>query len=136
MTHNEIDLQPIMKSIYDVFAAFDKDQSETLELSELMNLLRACNINVSKSECEVILHEMDSNNDGVMDFGEFMSFLGMIYKIRFSKRTKLKDEFQRKLKSRQSSNKSVLRKVSQNKGPRPSPPPRKSSVVQTSTKTR
>jgi calmodulin len=58
-----------MKSI---FKLADKDESGTLERHEFMNILKSVDIDISPFEMEILLSEIDSNNNGLIDFEEFI----------------------------------------------------------------
>nr|XP_026692148.1 calmodulin-like [Ciona intestinalis] len=91
-------LDKTMTETYKLFCKYDRDNSETLEVSELFLLLQDCKIPTSEAEVKKCLKAMDTNGDGVMDFMEFMTFLGMIYMIRLSNKTAIAKEIKNKAK--------------------------------------
>eukprot|EP00051_Salpingoeca_urceolata_P021153 m.326944 g.326944 ORF g.326944 m.326944 type:complete len:2477 (-) comp19745_c14_seq3:188-7618(-) len=71
-----------IKEFNETFRYFDKDRTERLEHQELKSCLRSLGYSFpiveqgqADPEFEAILTQMDPNNDGYVELGEFMSFM-------------------------------------------------------------
>ena len=60
---------------------FDEDNSGSIENNELGKVMRQLGLNPSKEEIEDIVKEIDKDNDGTIDYSEFLRLMS----------TKLKD---------------------------------------------
>lgn len=66
-----------LDELHEVFKCFDVDGSGTVTISELGLVLKNLNKNFSTDQLKHILSAYDNNNDGVIDFDEFIH---MMYK--------------------------------------------------------
>ncbi|XP_020578035.1 probable calcium-binding protein CML18 [Phalaenopsis equestris] len=63
-----------MDEVEKVFNRFDTDGDGKITASELGNVVRALGSNVSDEELRSMIEEMDANQDGFVDLGEFAHF--------------------------------------------------------------
>ncbi|KAJ6796945.1 putative calcium-binding protein CML18 [Iris pallida] len=63
-----------MEEVEEVFKRFDADADGKITPAELGKVVRALGSEVSEREVEVMIEEMDSNRDGVVDLQEFSEF--------------------------------------------------------------
>ncbi|PKU85059.1 probable calcium-binding protein CML18 [Dendrobium catenatum] len=63
-----------MEEVEKVFNRFDADGDGKISASELGNVVRALGSNVSDEELRSMIEEMDANQDGFVDLGEFTRF--------------------------------------------------------------
>merc|ERR1712183_1069511 len=54
-----------------IFRIYDVDGDGNIVVSEIVEIMRAANINQTSSEILAIFKRMDKNNDGVLSFEEF-----------------------------------------------------------------
>ncbi|XP_076801530.1 troponin C-like [Clavelina lepadiformis] len=101
------DMDKALRTAYSVFLSLDKNKNGYLEKHELQELLQACDITTNDEECQACLRDLDTNSDGVWDFSEFLSFVGIIYQNKLAK---------------------VSKRRGTKKGPKPAPPTRKESL--------
>ena len=57
------------------FDECDEDGGGTISNDELNTVLRKCGVKVTKVEVERYIKEFDTDGDGVLDFGEFLSMM-------------------------------------------------------------
>ena len=57
------------------FDACDEDGGGTISNDELKTVLLKCGVKVSNVEVERYIKEFDTDGDGVLDFGEFLSMM-------------------------------------------------------------
>jgi hypothetical protein len=69
----ESKMAEVLKDMQEAFNFFDKDGSGSISTSELGAMLRILGINMTNSELQEIISLNDVNNDGLMDFKEFMN---------------------------------------------------------------
>ena len=62
------------EKLYEAFALFDKDGNGKISVSEVKNVLNIENEDVNK--IEDIFKSIDINNDGELDFNEFLILMG------------------------------------------------------------
>ncbi|KAL0924630.1 hypothetical protein M5K25_005477 [Dendrobium thyrsiflorum] len=67
---------PNLEEVEKVFNRFDTDGDGKISASELGNVVRALGSNVSDEELRSMIEEMDANQDGFVDLGEFARFNG------------------------------------------------------------
>ncbi|CAK8692892.1 unnamed protein product [Clavelina lepadiformis] len=79
----EANLEYAATLVLDVFRRYDTDGDGTLHKRELRNLLRQCGARLTTKQCDDIIEQLDSDGDGVMNFAEFMAFLGRLYQLQF-----------------------------------------------------
>ena len=65
------DFEDLIAQYKQAFAVFDDDSSGTITASEVGIVMRALGQNPTEAELESIIKEIDSSNDGVLDFDEF-----------------------------------------------------------------
>jgi Ca2+-binding EF-hand superfamily protein len=70
----------------EVFASFDTDKSDTIDVWELKGALQKLGQNPSDDEVFALLSELDESRDSSLDFGEFLRLLG-VQKKETSKET-------------------------------------------------
>jgi len=63
------------RDLQDAFDLFDEDKSGSITSDELYNLLRSLGQAVTPAEAERLLLEMDTGNDGTVDFEEFIAVM-------------------------------------------------------------
>ena len=61
--------------IRQVWNLFDKDGSGTIEIHELEQVMVEFGLNLTQSEIEQLLKDFDTNDDGEIDYDEFLSFM-------------------------------------------------------------
>ncbi len=61
--------------LYQIFQAFDLQKTGTINKLELKEIMRRLGMEVSDSEIEGTLGQVDSNHDGVIDWEEFKAFM-------------------------------------------------------------
>lgn len=66
------DLMPTEAQLRQLFRAFDADASGTINLEELQAALLKAGKKVSMDKCVEILHQVDTNSDGLISFDEFI----------------------------------------------------------------
>ena len=54
------------------FNLFDKDHNGQITVGELQTVLKTLGQNVTKEEAEEMMATVDNNNDGLLDFSEFV----------------------------------------------------------------
>jgi len=57
------------------FNLFDKDQNGAIDVSELQTVLKTLGQNINKEEAEAMMADVDINNDGEVDFNEFVQMM-------------------------------------------------------------
>ncbi len=62
------------------FKTFDKDNSGTISVDEIMLIFKKAINNVDKSVFEKILKEADENGDGEIEFEEFKAIMTKFFK--------------------------------------------------------
>ena len=71
MTRRRLDDDEI-EEIREIFVHFDRDSSGTIDRGELRQLLEAMEAECSDEELETGLKEIDSNQNGRIEFREFL----------------------------------------------------------------
>jgi len=61
------------RSIHDVFAEFDEDGNGTITNVEFRNAIRKLNIGLTSRDIDQLMAKMDTNQDGLIDYYEFLS---------------------------------------------------------------
>lgn len=64
-----------VRNLKKVFYEMDKDKSGKLELDDFRWGLRNYGLNFTESEIRILLKEFDKNNNGVIEFNEFILVL-------------------------------------------------------------
>jgi len=59
----------------EAFNFFDRDQSGTISAKEIANVMRSLGQNPTESEISDIVHEMDADGNGEIDFDEFVTMM-------------------------------------------------------------
>jgi Ca2+-binding EF-hand superfamily protein len=59
-----------------VFAAFDIDESGSLEKEELKQLVQKLNLHAQKDSIDMLLYSFDVNNSKSIEFNEFVQIFG------------------------------------------------------------
>ena len=78
----DIQLSPEQEDqIKQAWALFDNDNSGTIESSELKDVMRKLGLNPTPEELKDIIQDIDRDNDGSIDYNEFLRLMS----------TKLKD---------------------------------------------
>jgi Ca2+/Na+ antiporter len=68
------EIQELLKDIlHDAFQAYDQDRNNQLERSEIKVFLKDFHENISDDEITDVLKKIDSNNDDVINFDEFVT---------------------------------------------------------------
>lgn len=57
------------------FNLFDKDHNGAIDQNELQTVLKTLGQNISKEETEEMMSSVDMNNDGEIDFSEFVQMM-------------------------------------------------------------
>ncbi|XP_072858380.1 calmodulin-like [Pogona vitticeps] len=81
MAHRLTDEQ--LAEYKEAFSLFDKDGDGKITTSELGTVLRSLGHNPTEAELQGLIHAVDTNNSGAIDFPEFLSVV--------AKRTKARD---------------------------------------------
>ena len=58
----------------EIFSHFDKDGNQVIDRSEFNNLLDALGAEMSKEEVKMGLAALDTNNNGTIEFDEFVAW--------------------------------------------------------------
>ncbi|CAF3401091.1 unnamed protein product [Rotaria socialis] len=82
------------QELRDAFNLFDRDHSGKITKSELRKLLRALNVKATDSEVQRLLHRMDTDNSGDIDFNEFKNAMARPFFKKYS-RTEAMDAFKK-----------------------------------------
>ncbi|CAF3652032.1 unnamed protein product [Rotaria socialis] len=82
------------QELRDAFNLFDRDHSGKITKSELRKLLRALNVKATDSEVQRLLHRMDTDNSGDIDFNEFKNAMARLFFKKYS-RTEVMDAFKK-----------------------------------------
>ncbi|CAF3310430.1 unnamed protein product [Rotaria socialis] len=82
------------QELRDAFNLFDRDHSGKITKSELRKLLRALNVKATDSEVQRLLHRMDTDNSGDIDFNEFKNAMARPFFKKYS-RTEVMDAFKK-----------------------------------------
>ena len=72
------------KDLQDIFDQFDKDKDGKISGKELANAMESMGQNPTEEEINEMLREVDLNQDGKIDFDEFM-----IYKFKIKLKSNL-----------------------------------------------
>ncbi|OHT05466.1 fimbrin [Tritrichomonas foetus] len=75
------------------FKALDKDNSGQLTSNEVYNLFKEAQIAITESECKSLINEVDTDNDGKINFGEFLTLF--VKELESGKATKLSEGLRR-----------------------------------------
>ncbi|XP_072034072.1 uncharacterized protein [Amphiura filiformis] len=68
----------IGEEIQEAFRVFDKDGNGVISLDEFRTVLRVAIPEISQSELNGMLHDMDVNHDGTIDYQEFVKTMGPV----------------------------------------------------------
>ncbi len=66
-----------LKQIQKVWNHFDKDQSGLIDLSELDQVVSELGLNATQEELDQLLSDFDTNQDGVIDYEEFLTLMAI-----------------------------------------------------------
>jgi hypothetical protein len=78
--------------LVDAFSEIDEDHSGSIDIEELVEALRLCDLNVSQKAADTIMKEIDKDASGDIDLREFILFFRHIEEL---------DQFQKKSAGRQ-----------------------------------
>ncbi|CAJ1378906.1 unnamed protein product [Effrenium voratum] len=87
--------------IQELFKKFDKDGNGRISVSELQNVLMWINKDITVAEIGKILREVDTNNDGAIDYNEFVAWTQGGKKCLSKKKPSLVPDLQRALEKSQ-----------------------------------
>ncbi|KAA3456354.1 hypothetical protein ERO13_A03G000039v2 [Gossypium hirsutum] len=59
----------------EIFRSFDRNNDGSLTQLELGSLLRSLGLNPSSDQVEALIHKADTNNNGLVEFSEFVSLM-------------------------------------------------------------
>ncbi|ODV59269.1 calmodulin [Ascoidea rubescens DSM 1968] len=59
----------------EAFSLFDKDNDGKITTKELATVMRSLGQNPSESELKDLINQIDANNDGFIDFAEFLAMM-------------------------------------------------------------
>jgi calmodulin len=59
----------------EAFLLLDKDKNGTIDISELGAVMRSLNMNPTDSELKDMINEVDSNQNGTIEYEEFVAIL-------------------------------------------------------------
>ena len=79
--------------ITDIFMAADADQNGYLDRREFQDVLKSTDLNLSKRDYRKIMIECDENDDGCIEYNEFVPFM-----VQVLQAFKAKDELDEKMK--------------------------------------
>lgn len=84
-----------ISELKDAFALFDKNNDGFINFPELKDIVVSLGNNPSDSEIERMIHELDADGDGSIDFPEFLIFMSKNFKKRARRSVceELKDAF-------------------------------------------
>jgi calmodulin len=54
---------------------FDDDHSGQIDSNELLNVLKKLGLNPTEEELQEIIHDIDKDNDGTIDYSEFLRLM-------------------------------------------------------------
>lgn len=54
---------------------FDDDHSGQIDSTELLNVLKKLGLNPTEEELQDIIHDIDKDNDGTIDYSEFLRLM-------------------------------------------------------------
>jgi calmodulin len=54
---------------------FDDDHSGQIDSNELLNVLKKLGLNPTEEELQEIIHDIDKDNDGTIDYSEFLQLM-------------------------------------------------------------
>lgn len=54
---------------------FDDDHSGQIDSNELQNVLRKLGLNPTEEELQEMIHDIDKDNDGTIDYSEFLRLM-------------------------------------------------------------
>ena len=89
----------------ELFKKFDADRNGLLDPREMREVLRSAALDLTEAEQRDVLAEIDLNDDGAVDYGEFVPFLhGLMAAVRSKHAARAtRDERDRATKTRRSS---------------------------------
>ncbi|XP_065685054.1 neo-calmodulin [Hydra vulgaris] len=59
----------------EIFSMYDKDNSGTITLNEIGEVMKSAGLNPSDEEIKQMILEMDSNDSGTIEFSEFLAII-------------------------------------------------------------
>tara|TARA_B110000503_G_C6891455_1_gene306906 strand:+ start:153 stop:371 length:219 start_codon:yes stop_codon:yes gene_type:complete len=62
----------ILQEYEQAFKLFDKDNNGTIDANELRTVMKQFGTELTETEVADLMHEVDDNNNGEIDFKEFM----------------------------------------------------------------
>ncbi|MBA0553001.1 hypothetical protein Goshw_010486 [Gossypium schwendimanii] len=64
-----------ISELREIFRSFDRNNDGSLTQLELGSLLRSLGLNPSSDQVEALIHKADTNNNGLVEFSEFVSLM-------------------------------------------------------------
>ncbi|CAK9300266.1 unnamed protein product [Gordionus sp. m RMFG-2023] len=64
------------EELREAFRLYDKESNGYIKVSDLRDLLRAIDENISEQELDQMIKEIDSDSSGTVDYDEFMEMMG------------------------------------------------------------
>ncbi|KAJ7534820.1 hypothetical protein O6H91_12G005700 [Diphasiastrum complanatum] len=64
-----------LTELRDVFVQFDKDGDGSITALEMGSLFRSLGLTPSEEQLEAVIRKVDSNNNGLIEFSEFVSLI-------------------------------------------------------------
>ena len=59
----------------EAFKLFDRDKSETIDVTELRDAMKALGINLNRTELKQMMKTVDKDKSGEIDFNEFKDLM-------------------------------------------------------------
>lgn len=72
------------KEFREVFNLVDRDKGGTISKEELAQLMKTLSINASQQELDLMIDEIDTNNDGEIQFEEFVAVMSKKVQATYS----------------------------------------------------
>jgi len=66
----------------EAFSLFDKNGDGTISIKEFATVVRSLGLNPNEEELKVMVEEIDSNKNGIIEFNEFVDFMELKMKKR------------------------------------------------------
>ena len=64
-----------LKEMKEAFKLFDRDKSETIDVTELRDAMKALGINLNRTELKQMMKTVDKDKSGEIDFNEFKDLM-------------------------------------------------------------